>query len=67
MPKRIQTARWIEAQWEKERAAVRDRARRTSFHIYQSNGLLLRIYKKRASAIIFCNDNDGTHYVKVVV
>lgn len=66
MPKRVQTASWTEAQWGEERAKCRDRAKRTSFHIYKNDGQLLCIYKKRASAIVFCNDNDDTHYVKVV-
>ena len=66
MPKRIQTATWTQEQWERERAACRDRAARTSFHIYDSNDVLVAVFKKRASAYIYCNDNDGTRWVKVV-
>lgn len=66
MPKRTQTKNWTDEQWEIERAACRERATKTSFHIFNSAGKLVRIYKKRDSAIIYCNDNDGTHYVKVM-
>ena len=66
MPKRVQTSKWTVEQWEIERAVVRARAAKTSFHIFNSAGKLVRIYKKRDSAIIYCNDNDGTHYVKVM-
>lgn len=66
MPKRIQTATWTEEQWEIERAACRARAAKTYFHIYDSNDTLIKVFKKRISAYVYCDLHDGTRWEKVV-
>lgn len=56
---------WTEAQREKERTTNRLRASRTAYEIVDGNGVVVRTYKKRVSAIVWCYDHDG-HAIRKV-
>ena len=59
MPSRSYTDRWDSSRWAHDRLVNRLRAASTQYVVYGVNGEVVRIYKKRSSAVVYCNNHDG--------
>jgi hypothetical protein len=59
MPRRSYTDRWDASRWEHDRTVNRLRAASTEYVVRDADGCVVMVYRKRGSAIVYCNDHDG--------
>ena len=59
MPSRSYTDRWDCSRWEHDRKVNRLRAASIQYVVYGVDGEVVSIYRKRSSAVVYCNDHNG--------
>lgn len=59
MPSRSYTDCWDASRWEHDRMVNRLRAAGTEYVVYGVGGDVVKTYRKRGSAVVYCNDHDG--------